>query len=273
MGVISGHAGLSTDHKLIQPPRMIPSPLRFLAVFGTLALCAAPLFGQTAILAKARAYLGPDVALDAVTSVHYAGKVTASDTTDPTKKSTSTIDIIFQKPDRHRMTVTSGNKVEITALDGYEGWQRFVMDTANPAGWKQALATPDQIKRLRANTWENVSFFRGIESRGGRIEVLQPTTIEGISCHKVAFIYGPNIIFYRYFDQATGKLVLTETEAGTTIKEEGEIVVNGIRFPKSIVTTQKNAAKPVVVSIVFDEIKLNEKFPDDTFAVPALTRQ
>lgn len=253
---------------------MIPLPRRLLTAVAVVCLCAGALHAQTAIIAKARAFIGPEAALDAVTTVHYVGTAVAGDPADPSKQVRSSIDIIFQKPDRHRITVTSEKIKDITALDGYEGWQRVYPDLkATPDRWQQTLANPDQIKRLRANTWENVSFFRGIETRGGRIEVLQPTTVEGVACHKVAFIYGPNIIFYRYFDQTTGKLVISETENGNMIKEEGEIIVNGIRFPKSIVNTQKNAAKPFTVTVTFDQITLNEKFPDELFAVPGLARK
>src|SRR4051812_41183109 len=227
---------------------------------------------QTAIIAKARAYLGTEVALDTVQSVHYAGKLVAVDAADPTKKSEALVDIIFAKPDRHRITATSEKTVEITALNGYDGWQRL-SDVKDPAKWRQTLATVDQIKRIRANTWENVSFFRGIESRGGRVEVLEPVTVDGVLCNKVAFIYAPNIIFYRHFNQDTGKLVMTETEGGSLIREEGEMIVDGIRFPKRIVTSNKNPElKAPTVTITFDFIKLNESFPDSVFAVPLLNK-
>jgi hypothetical protein len=136
------------------------------------------------------------------------------------------------------------------------------------------LLTPEQIKRLRANTWENLSFFRGIETRGGRLDVLEASTTNGVACQKIAFVHAPNIIFFRHFDKETGQLVLTETETGATIREEGEIKVQGVRFPKSIINTAKSpAGKTQTVTIVFDEIKVNESFPDSTFSVPELRRK
>ena len=227
---------------------------------------------EPAIIAKARAYVGSEAALAGVNSVQYVGTLVAPDQADPTKQARTKIEIVFQRPEHQRITSTSEKVIETTALDGYEAWMR-VQDAKDPTKWRQTLLGADQVKRLRANTWENLAFFRGIEGVGGRIEDQGAKTIDGVSCQKLAFIHAPNIIFYRYFDTATGRLVLTETEAGGTIREEGEVQVNGIRFPKSIVTTSKNAkGEAQTVTINFDTVKVNEKFPNEQFRVPPPSR-
>ena len=135
------------------------------------------------------------------------------------------------------------------------------------------LLTNDQIKRLRANTWENLSFFHGIEQRRGSVKDLGKATVDGKSCRKLGFDHGDGIVFTRYFDDATGRLVLTETENGITIREEDEAVVEGIRFPHKIISTSKLAdGTDRTVSIEFDKITVNEVFADSLFAVPAMTR-
>lgn len=248
---------------------MIPFPSRSFAVAAAFVALAGVAQAQTATINKARAFLGSEAALDAVKTVHYKGTVVSINPADPSKETKAAIDIVFQKPDQQRITITTDKTVDITGLNGYDGWQR-VQEVLNPSKWTQQLAKPDQIKRLRANTWENVSFFRGIEKQGGRLEALGPVTIDGIACQKVAFVYAPNLVFIRYFDEATGKLVLTETETGNTIREEGEQTVNGIRFPRKIINKAKTAAgKESVITINFDEIKLNETFPASTFNVPS----
>lgn len=130
----------------------------------------------------------------------------------------------------------------------------------------------EQVKRLRANTFETLAFFRGLETRGGRIEDQGPATIDGVACQKVAFDHGSNIIFTRYFDLATGRLVFTETEAGNTLREQGEIIEAGLRFPKTLITTTKNAAgKLQTVTINVEKVTVNETFPASLFRVPALS--
>ena len=134
------------------------------------------------------------------------------------------------------------------------------------------LLPTDQIRRQRAIAWENLAFFRGLEREGGKVLDQGPVTIAGAACRKLAFVHADNIIFYRYFDDGSGRLVLTETESGSAIREQGEIMVSGIRFPKIIVNTLKGAdGKELTVTITFDQITVNESFPASTFAIPSFT--
>lgn len=251
---------------------MITPRSRCVALFAAvLVVAVAASAAEPAIIAKARAFIGPEDALNSVQSVHYTGTLVTADPADPAKQTRAAIDIIFQKPEQQRIMSTTEKVVEVTALDGYEGWTRL-QDPSDASKWQQTLLGTQQIKRLRANTWENLSFFRGIERIGGRTEDQGTHTVDGVTCQKIAFIHGPNIIFYRYFDRATGRLVFTETEAGGTIREKGDMVVNGIRFPRSIVTASKNAKGEVhTVTINFEKIEVNGTFPDSYFRVPPPT--
>lgn len=226
------------------------------------------------VIARARAGVGTEAALAALQSLHYTGTLTTTATDDkgvsrPVKVA---IEIIFQRPYRQRIVATSENKIEITALDDYEGWQRE-QDPSDSSRWRMTLLSTDQIKRLRANTWENLSFFRGIEQRRGHVEDLGKAVVDGKSCRKLAFDHGDGIVFTRYFDDASGRLVLTETENGITIREEDETAVEGIRFPRKIISTSKLPdGGERTVSIVFDKISVNETVADSLFAVPTMTR-
>lgn len=243
--------------------------------FAALALlaCSAVRAAELPILSKARAYLGTEAALNNVTSIHYVGTLVTNDPSDPKKETRAAIEIIFQKPDEQRVTTTSDKTIETTALDGYDGWMR-VTSVADPSKWQQTLLGGDGIKRLRANTWENVGFFRGLDREGGRIEDEGPSTIEGVACEKIAFIHSPTITFFRYFDLATGRLVYSETEGGGIIREEGQIVAQGVRFPKRIVTSTKiQTGQLQTVTITFEKVTVNEKFPSSFFSVPSLEQR
>jgi len=135
------------------------------------------------------------------------------------------------------------------------------------------LLSGEQIKRLRANTWENLSFFHGIEQRRGTVNDLGTVTLDGKSCRKLAFDHSDGIVFTRYFDEATGRLLLTETENGIRIREEGEMVVDGLRFPRKIISISKlNDGSERTVSIVFDKVIVNEPLADSLFTIPTMTR-
>jgi outer membrane lipoprotein-sorting protein len=253
------------------------TPFRFLAV---LSLCVLSSLAVRAasdadrVIARARAGVGSEADLAALKSLHYTGTLSTS-VTDAKGVATPIkvgIEIIFQAPYRQRIVATSDKKIEITALDDYEGWQRE-QDPADSSRWRMTLLATEQIKRLRANTWENLSFFKDIEERRGHVEDLGTAEVDGKACRKLAFDHGDGIVFTRYFDTDTGRLVLTETENGISIREEGEVIAGGLRFPRKIISTNKlKDGSDRVVTITFDKITVNETFADSLFAVPAMGR-
>jgi outer membrane lipoprotein-sorting protein len=241
-----------------------------LAATSAFVLSVSAAAAEPAILTKARAYLGSDSALENVKSVHFVGTLVTKDPTDPIKDGQAQIDIVFQKPDLQRIVATSDKLIEITALDGYDGWQRF-QDAKDETKWQQTLLGTEQVKRLRANTWQNLFFYRGIERTGGMVEDQGPATIDGIACQKIAFVHSAGIVFTRYFEIATGRLVFTETDGGnSTMRESGEIRVDGIRFPKSVIQTTKAGNVTRTATITFDKVTLNETFPTSIFATPRI---
>lgn len=221
-------------------------------------------------LAKARAYVGAEETLDGVKALRFVGQLEIVGADSP-EAGTAQLEILFQKPDRQRITATNGTKTEITALDGYDAWQR-VSDSADNAQWQVTLLGPDQIKRLRANTFENLAFYKEIGRAGGRVEDRGPATVDGVACRKLAFVHGPGIVFTRSFDVATGRLVLTETESGTAIREEGEIKAGGLRFPARIITTNPLPdGTSRIIRVTFSSVEVNPTIDSALFAIPPLT--
>ena len=223
-------------------------------------------------IAKARAAVGSESALNAINSVRFIGtvetiqKIAAKE--DPAKTNDVTIrlaiDISFQNPYRQRIMLRSDKTVETTVLDGYDGWFRRT-ENGKETKAQLTLLESAQIKRLRANTWENLSFYRGIEARGGKVEYQGEADVDGKTCAVLAFVHADNISFTRYFDKTTGLLIKTVTEVGGEIREEGEILVNGIRYPKILIN---KAPDGQTATITFESIKVNEPFPASEFAVP-----
>ncbi len=223
-------------------------------------------------ITKARAAVGKESALLAIDSVRFIGTVETVQKTpakeDPAKVSETTIrlaiDISFQKSYRQRIVLRSDKTIETTALDGYDGWiRRAEIGKENQA--QLNLLESSQIKRLRANTWENLSFYRGIETRGGRVDYQGEADVDGKSCVVLAFVHAPGISFTRYFEKTTGLLIKTVTENGGEIREEGEIIVAGIRYPKVLINKSPEGQ---VATITFETVKVNEPLPAAEFAVP-----
>lgn len=230
-----------------------------------------------AVIAKARAALGTEAALNAVKSIHFIGKFSANAKVpvngDPKNLKDETVvlalDIVFQKPYQQRMIRRSATQIETSGLDDYDGWVR-VTEAADEKKWRLQLHDARQIRALRANTWESLYFYRGIEKEGGRVEHAGDANLDGKDCVKLVFIHADNIRFTRYFDKATGRLLRTDTENGNQIREDGELVVDGIRFPRTLIT---RTADGQISTITFESVKVNERFPDSEFAVPTMKAQ
>jgi hypothetical protein len=240
---------------------------RFFVVVFVLGL--SQVYAQSAILDKARAYIGSENSISPVDSLRFIGALEVVDA-GQSSGGTVRIEIIFQKPYRQRITATSDNRSETTALDGYDAWQR-VIGHEDSSRWEVNLLGPDQIKRLRANTFENLAFYRGLEQLGGRIDDLGEFSVDGVVCRKLAFVHGPGIVFTRSFELATGRLVLTETESGTQIREEGEIRAGDLHFPQRIITTNSLPdGNTRTIIVTFSSVEVNPLIDAIAFALPAL---
>jgi len=247
---------------------------RFFAACAALALAIPSLFADARVdawITKARAAVGPETALNGIRSIHFKGTLETTEAppageTGPGKPLRLAIDIVFQKPFQQRMVLRSDKVVETTALDGYDAWMRRA-DATDEKKWAISLLEKERIKRLRANTWENLNFYAGLSQRGGSVEIVGEKDVDGRACVVLKFSHAENIFFTRYFDKASGRLVKTDTENGGEIREEGELLVQGLRFPKKLINKSPEGQLAI---ITFESVTLNETFPDDVFAVPAL---
>jgi hypothetical protein len=221
------------------------------------------------VIGLARAYLGPDSTLDGITSIHFTGTLDRVNPDHPEAGTLhATLDMVFVKPLRQRQRVMMEKVSETTVLDGYDAWDRL-QDNADASRFQLKWLSAGDIRSLRANTWENLNFFRG---QDGEVSVQDrgPATVDAVVCERVDFVHGPGLTFERYFDRDSGRLVLTVRES-ETIRESGEIRVDGIRFPKVIVSVTKTASgRDLTSTVTFDHIVLNEEEGPEVFAVPSV---
>lgn len=248
----------------------------FVLLASSVLVAASPLRAETVdqVIARARAYLGTESALKAVSTVHFTGTLETTAKLPSPGDKTKLVDqpvkwpaeIIFQKDYQQRITITSPTLIETTALDGYDAWQKR-SNPAKSSQWQVTLLDGGQVKRLRANTWENLSFFAGLDKKGGSVQLGGEVVVDGVACVKLSFLHTGDIVFQRYFDKATGRLIKTETENGTEIREEGEMIVDGVRFPRKVINKAANGG---VTAIIFDRVVLNQRVPTSEFAVPTL---
>jgi hypothetical protein len=221
------------------------------------------------VIAKARSYVGKERDLDGVRSLHYRGRIEVRDAAGVLQEGSSgTIELILQKPAQQKVVRVVGQLRDVVGLDDLTGWHR-VEQVADPAKGRTTVVPLAQLRRVQASTFENLAFYRGLERRGGRVELRGESTSGGRPVVRVAFIHPGDIVFLRSFDRETGRLLVTEGQDGERMVEEGELVVHGIRFPQRLVTSGKTEdGSTLAITLIFDEITVNETFPADLFAVP-----
>ena len=227
------------------------------------------------VISLARSYLGSESALEAVKTVVYSGTLVSSgvDAEGVEQSTTAQIKIIFSAPFYQRIRITSPERTETTGLDDYEAWQR-IENPENLDQWRMTLLDTEQIRRLRANTWENLNFFKNIAGVGGSMENEGLVAVDGKQLHKIAFKHGYGIIFFRFFDPVTGKLVRSETDSGAVIMEAGENRVAGVRFPNQVITSSTRPDGSIQkVAVTFESIEVNQSLDRGMFRVPSITRQ
>jgi hypothetical protein len=246
---------------------MSKAPASLLAVLMAL-LAPAAARAEPAVIGLARAYLGPQSTLDAIQSIHYVGSLERVDPDHSDKGAERlSLDLTFARPLRQHQVIRGAKMNRTTVLDGYDAWD-LLQDNADPRKVRLTWLPPGEIKALRADTWENLFYYRA--PPGGAVEDKGPATVDGVDCERVAFTHDPNAVYERFFDRDTGRLVLT-VRGTETFRESGEIRVDGVRFPKKIVSTQKTASgKDAVTTVTFDSIVLNEALNPDLFAAPSL---
>lgn len=229
-----------------------------LAVGNTLSANLDP--QAEAILKKARQFISDESTLNRVNSLRFEGTIK-----DPEGK-TGKIVISLQKPYKLLQSIHHENGVvDEFGLNDYEGWlKRFKAEAPDV----YALMPVDvvRLKRLRANTFEGLNFFSTKTSFGRKIEYQGKQELDGKSVEVVKILYG-SAVFIRYFDTETGELLLSEIENGERIQEQGELMVDGIRFPKFLVTFNGDEQ---ISHLEFNSIQVNPDFEDSLFTQPPL---
>lgn len=231
--------------------------------------------GEPPIIAKARDYLGTDDALANVHSLHMFGSMSTEIKGDAGSKRTARLDIVFQKPWEESLTAIAPDRIQRRVLDGYDGWlleQRLgpgdpaVFDPHRPE--TLTILGVDQVRMLRADTWENLYYYRGLDEVGGTMKDLGPATVDGVKCDEVELAHTDYVVYDRFFDAATGRLVFTQTKAGAKIRENGEQMVKGIKFPKVITIDETTDGKEQLTTVTLEQVRVNEDFPESFFETP-----
>lgn len=209
----------------------------------------------------ARSYLGDSDKLDAIDCIRYKGSLLYS-TGD-----LGTIEMVYQKPMRQKMTAIVNTRKEVSVLDGSEGWTTFErVGDSLPLGME--IFDPIRILIMQSAVREAFGFYKNPSVRNGAIFYDGKESVKGRECVILTYEHGDGIAYRRFIDAETGQLRKMLDSKGVEYYEEGEIVVDGIRFPKKMVSTFSTALGGQTMEFAYTSIKLNEKLPDSEFVMP-----
>ena len=209
----------------------------------------------------ARSYIGPDEKLDALESIHYKGSLLYS------SGDLGTIEMVYQKPMRHRMVAVIGERREVSVLDGSEGWTTFerVVDSV-PLSME--IFDPIRILIMQSSVREAFSFFRKPDTRNGDITYEGKEIVNGRECVILTYHHGDGIAYQRFIDAESGQVHRTLDSKGVEYLEDGELIVDGLRFPKKMVSTFSTAIGSQSMEFAYSSIDLNKKLPESDFVMP-----
>ena len=225
-----------------------------------------PLRGELStdqIIAKARDYLGGDTQLRAVETIQFQGTFTTHE-----GEGKGEILIYLKKPFKQRLDVIRAHDgiVETTAINDIDGWGRRANEK-DADDWTIRILGMGELKRMRANTFDNLNFYSGIEQLGGSIINRGIVKKDGKNAYLLHFKYDKTIHYKRYFEVTTGKLLATVNDKGIEIKDIDEFIVDGIRFPREQIRIENGKMKD---TLTFTKIVINAPLDDKIFELPSL---
>lgn len=227
---------------------------------ATLAQAAAP---AETLVAKARAALGGETALNAVKSLRIEMSVA-----DAEGKSLGAMINEYKSPLKQReLNYTEKNLELVSASDGREGYKTF-RRLDNNASQMQVIPYEENEAR-RDITASNLNLLAVPDPERGTLAAGEDATIEGAACATLDYKYRSGVLIRRYIDKATGRLAATRLgDKGPLMINIGEQKVSGIIFPKSIVIRDDKGK--TLRTLTLAKIEVNAPLDDATFAMPRL---
>ncbi len=231
--------------------------IRQILIFSLLSTVACMAQAKTLdeVIEKARAYVGPEDTVASVEALSYTGTLTPAEDGEE-----RTVRLILEKPARQLLVIEKGDGRVTMIVNDLEG---FMVQENLETGGKRVDPLPvDQVRRFKANAAENLYFYEFPPGRQVRAKYLGEQEFRGETVDAVRFIHPGNVTFFRYFDPETGRLVGTLTDTGTVNTEEGEMLVDGLRFAGKVLSFEDGEK---VHTIEFSRIEVNPDLPEDTF--------
>lgn len=222
----------------------------------------------SAVLRLARARLGTEESLQKVQTLRYQGVFE-----NYAEKTQGTFIIYLKAKYKQRTEFRVDGILRTTATDGLEGWSRVtkLADASVPLEAEKKLdervipLSAQELKRLQYNAYDNLNFFSDLTAIRGEVVLVGTAVQDGFPCYRVKFQFDDEIAVERFFDKEDGNLVATKTLNNVIIRETGNQMIAGIRFPRRVDAYQDGF---LLNRMTYTEIAVNEDIPDFIFSFP-----
>lgn len=214
-----------------------------------------------AVIALARAHVGGEEALSRIHSLRYTGTIES-----PERNRTGRLTLYLKKPLKQRIEIlTDDGMLEVTAVNGYEGWTMQRKD--GEGNTSVQVMNAENLNRMLVSTWENLNFFRKPEEQLGKTLFKGATEHRGRLAYELRVVYpGGRPFFRRFFDRSTGELIASITDDGLEFVESGMIREQGLLFPRKVDAFRGTRRVHV---IKFDQVEVNAAIDDSLFEFPS----
>ena len=207
------------------------------------------------LIKKIRANIAKSVRLEQIESLEFYGHY------KNVNNGFGTIQVSFKKPYLQRIETSDLNKRTIL-LAGYDvGFAHTKNLETNEQN--STIMSLEFYNSLRVNSIENLFFYHPPPSEKVMVQLGGELDWDGVKAVKITFKYSNNLTYIRYVDSKTGKILATIMPDGNKVVEEGNYIVEEIRFPKKIHTF--NEKDELISTITFEKININPKFNDEHF--------
>lgn len=243
-----------------------------LSCLSLLAAGAAPsgLFAQEAedhqalieeTVALAREYLGGARKLDAIDTIRYQGVLVYG------SGESGTVESVFKRPNRHQFISVINNQRETSTLNRTEAWRKME-NLDQPGAYSLDFYQVDDLRHLEATVIDTLSFMKAPPTRNGRIEYLGTEEVEGVETRVLLYRHSDSIWFRKYIDPETGRLLHMVNSKGVVFTYQGEILVDGVRFPEKVVVRFRTQFGQQSMEVSYSTITLNAEIDTERFRVP-----
>lgn len=212
-------------------------------------------------VALGRAYMGGNAKLDAVQSLRFEGVLVHAG------GQSGTVESVIKKPGYYQFISTLAGTRETSTLNPTSAWRK-VENFQEPGAYTLSFYDVDEMRHLEATIADNIGFLKKPSTRNGRIVFVGKGKVKGKSSVVLDYVHSDRIWFRRFFDPETGRVMHMQSSKGMVFTYEGELEVEGVRFPAKTLVRYVTQYGESTMEISYSKAEVNLDIDLERFRVP-----